>query len=91
MAERVGPDGIRVSRPGVIGEVPADFADHPDFLGPPHLISFAVERGWYDPADGAFDANVVYGDGLGRWQGVRWIEQELAARAARAAGISWPT
>jgi len=88
VAERVGPDGIRVSRPGVIGEVPADFADHADFLGPPHLISFAVEHGWYDPADGAFDANVVYGDGLGRWQGVRWIEDELAARAARAGGVS---
>ena len=87
VAERVGPDGIRVSRPGVIGEVPADYADHPDFLGPPHLISFAVERGWYDPADGPFDANAVYGDGLGRWEGVRWIEEELAARAGRPGGI----
>jgi dipeptidase len=86
-AERVGPDGIRVSRPGVIGEVPADYADHPGFLGPPHLISFAVERGWYDPADGPFDANAVYGDGLGRWQGVRWIEEELAARAGRSGGV----
>jgi len=87
VAERVGPDGIRVSRPGVIGEVPADYAEHPDFLGPPHLISFAVERGWYDPADGPFDANAVYGDGLGRWEGVRWIEEELAARAGRPGGI----
>ena len=87
VAERVGPDGIRVSRPGVIGEVPADYAEHPDFRGPPHLISFAVERGWYDPADGPFDANAVYGDGLGRWEGVRWIEEELAARAGRPGGI----
>jgi dipeptidase len=83
VAERVGPDGIRVSRPGVIGEVPDDVAGHPDFMGPPHLISFAVEQGWYDPADGPFDANRVYGDGLGRWEGVRWVEQELADRAAR--------
>src|SRR3954452_15636664 len=82
-AERIGADGIRVSRPGVIGEVPAGFAEHPDFLGAPHLISFAVEQGWYDPAHGPFDANAVYGDGLGRWQGARWVEEELAARAAR--------
>jgi hypothetical protein len=83
VAERVGPDGIRISRPGVISEVPADFADRPDFLGASHLISFAADRGWYDPADGPFDANAVYGDGCGRWEGARWIEHELTARAAR--------
>ena len=50
-------------------------------LGPPHLIEAAVERGWYDPADGPFDANAVYGDGKGRWDGVRWMEGELGDRA----------
>lgn len=83
VAERVGSSGIRVSRPGVIGEVPDDFSGHPDFLGSPHLISFAVEQGWHDPADGPFDANRIYGDGLGRWEGVRWVEEQLAMRAAR--------
>ena len=88
----MGPDGIRVSRPGVIGEVPADFADHPDFLGPPHLISFAVERGWYDPADGPFDANAVYGDGLGRWEGVALDRGRSWRRAPRGpAGSRSPT
>jgi dipeptidase len=82
-AERVGRDGIRVSRPGVIERVPADFAEHPDFAGPPHLIEFAVDQGWYDPASGPFDLNAVYGDGKGTWQGARWIAGELAARAAR--------
>jgi hypothetical protein len=88
VAERVAADGIRISRPGVIGEVPADFATHPDFLGAEHLISFAVDQGWYDPAAGPFDANAVYGDGLGRWGGARWIEGELRNRAKRAGGIT---
>jgi dipeptidase len=82
-AERVGRDAIRISRPGVIGRVPADFAEHPDFAGAPHLIEFAVDKGWYDPASGPFDVNAVYGDGKGVWQGARWIADELAARAAR--------
>ena len=51
-AERIGPDGIRVSRPGYIVQMPSDFADHTDYLGSPNLIEFAVEQGWYDPADG---------------------------------------
>lgn len=85
-AERIGSDGIRVSRPGHIGEVPADFAEHPGFAGAAHLVSFAVDRGWYDPADGPFDANAVYGDGQGRWAGVRFVEEELTRRA-RAGGI----
>ena len=63
VAERIGRDGIRISRPGVIEQVPADFADHPDFAGAPHLIEFAIDQGWYDPASGPFDANAVYGDG----------------------------
>jgi dipeptidase len=83
VAARLDADTIRVSRPGVIEEVPPDYLTHPDFAGAPHLIAFAVEQGWYDPTSGPFNANAVYGDGLGRWQGVRWIEGELAARAAR--------
>lgn len=87
VAERLGPTSVRVSRPGYILEVPADFAEHPDYLGAPHLIAFAVERGWYDPADGPFDVNAVYGDGKGRWPGVVWIEDRLAEWASRPSGI----
>jgi hypothetical protein len=83
VAERVGPDAIRISRPGVIEQVPADFAEHPDFAGAPNLIEFAIDQGWYDPAAGPFDVNAVYGDGKGVWEGARWIAGELATRAAR--------
>jgi hypothetical protein len=81
-AERLGADSIRASRPGFIGVIPIEQPDHPAFLYPPHLVSFAREQGWY--TDGApFDFNRVYGDGKGRWDGVQWIEAEMQARAAR--------
>lgn len=83
VAERLGPDDIRVSRPGYILEVPDDFETSGDFLGAPHLIRFAVERGWYDPSVGTFNVNDVYGDGNGRSASVAWMEEELTRRAAR--------
>ncbi|MDW4548236.1 C69 family dipeptidase [Defluviimonas sp. D31] len=85
VAERLGPDAIRASRPGYVLEVPVDSPDHPDFLWSPNFVSFAREMGWY--AGGPFDANTVYGDGKGRWDGVCWIEAEMAERAARAEKI----
>ena len=80
VAERLGGHDIRVSRPGYVLEVPGDFASHPDFMAAPHLIDFAVERGWYRPADGPFNVNAVYGDGKARWAGVEWMEAELNAQ-----------
>jgi dipeptidase len=87
VAERVTANQIRVSRPGVIGDVPPDFLTHPDYRGAAHLISFAVEHGWYDAATGPFNVNDVYGDRKGQREGVRWMEEELAARAARSERI----
>jgi dipeptidase len=81
VAERLGPDSIRASRPGYVFEVPVELDSHPDFLWCPHLVSFAREMGWY--SDGAFDANAVYGDGKGRWDGIKWIESEMRNRATR--------
>ena len=86
-AERIGPDGIRVSRPGYLLAVPPDFLDQPDYLGSPNLIAFAVEQGWYDPDDGPFDPNRVYGEGLGRSAAVSWMEGELDRLAARSEKI----
>ncbi|CAM5771695.1 hypothetical protein LMIY3S_03594 [Labrys miyagiensis] len=82
VAERLGADSIRASRPGYVGVVPVAEPGRDDFLYPPHFVSFAREQGWYD-GDGPFDANSVYGDGKGRWAGVAWIETEMAARARR--------
>ncbi|MDX1650811.1 MAG: C69 family dipeptidase, partial [Myxococcota bacterium] len=62
VAERLGPDDVRVSYPGYIGEIPADYRDHPDYMGSANLIAYAVEQGWYDPDAGEpFDVHRVYG------------------------------
>lgn len=81
VAERLGPDSIRASRPGYIQAIPT--APDDDFLFPHHFISTAEDLGWYDRASGPFDVNAIYGDGKGPWQGVAWIEQEMRTRAAR--------
>lgn len=63
VAERLGPDEVRMSYPGYIGEIPENYQEHPDFMGSDNLISFAVEQGWYDPDSGdPFDVHEVYGD-----------------------------
>lgn len=85
VAERLGADSIRASRPGYVLEVPVDQPDHPDFLWSPNFVGFAREMGWYE--SGPFDANAIYGDGKGRWNGVRWIEAEMEARAAQPGKI----
>ena len=86
VAERLGDDAIRASRPGYIFQIPP--APDADYRFPPHFIATAVELGWYDPADGPFDVNRVYGDGKGRWEGVSWIEDEMRKRAALPGGIT---
>ena len=88
VAERLGADEIRVSYPGYIGDVPADFQSHPDFMGSENLISFATEQGWYDPESGhSFNIDQVYGlGGTMRSPGLKFlspadIEAELMAMA----------
>ena len=85
-AERLGPDSIRASRPGYIGEIP-DSPDE-DFLFPPHFFDTAREQGWWTPAAGPFNVNRVYGDGKHRWDGVAWIEDEMRGRASRPGKIT---
>jgi dipeptidase len=81
IARRLGPDEVFMSYPGYIGEIPADFADDPDFHGSANFIRFAVKQGWYDPASGeAFDADEIYGTGYVRYPRNE-MEQELAAAA----------
>jgi dipeptidase len=80
VAQRLGPDDIRVSRPGYIGDVPLDYRKHPEFLGSANLIDFAVKQGWYDPNSGQpFNVNKVYGDGQMRHEAVDKMEKHLHA------------
>lgn len=87
VAERLGPDDVRVSYPGYIGAIPEDYRDDPNFMGSENLISFAVEQGWYDPAGGEpFNVHEVYGDqDQAMRSGVKYmatadVEKELRAK-----------
>jgi dipeptidase len=84
IAERVGPDEIRMSYPGYILEIPLDFAKHPDrYRGSRNFISFAVEHRWYDPKSRKpFDVNAVYQSGNGRSPAVKVIEERLRQKVA---------
>jgi len=86
VAERLGPDAIRASRPGYVGVVPTVPDDR--FLYPEQFVSTAEDLGWFDPASGPFDANAIYGDGKGPWDGARWVEAEMRKRAANEGGIT---
>ena len=81
VAERLGPDSIRASRPGYIFEIPRE--PDADYLFPPHFHDTAIKLGRWTPEDGPLNVNKVFGDGKGRWDGVAWIEDEMRARAAR--------
>jgi len=86
-AERLGDESIRASRPGYILEVPVDDLSHPDFLFSENFFSFARVQGWYE--SGPFNVNEIYGDGKGRWDGVKWIEGEMHKRAELAGKIKF--
>lgn len=61
-AERLGPDDVRVSYPGYIGDFPVDFRNAPGFLGSTNLVQFAIQQGWWNPDDGEpFNVHRVYG------------------------------
>ncbi len=82
VAQRLGPDEVRVSYPGYILEIPLDYEDHPDFMGSANLIDFAIEQGWYDAEAGEpFNVNAVYGNGQGRSELTERFENRLRERA----------
>jgi dipeptidase len=62
IAERLGPDDVRMSYPGYVHEIPLDFQESDDFMGSDNFVSFAVEQGWYDPDSGEpFNVTKIYG------------------------------
>lgn len=84
IAERIGPDQVRMSYPGYILDIPLDFQRHPDkYRGSANFISFAVEQGWFDPKAGKpFNVNEVYQGGRGRSATVKVIEERLRGKSA---------
>ncbi|MCP5381051.1 MAG: C69 family dipeptidase [Kordiimonadaceae bacterium] len=84
IAERLGPDDIRVSYPGDIGDIPINFKDNSDYMGSDNFIDFAVEQGWYDPDSGEpFNVTKIYGT-----PEVRYPRDELEDELRQAAPIS---
>jgi len=81
IAQRLGPDDVRMSYPGYIREIPLDFQKRDDYMGSANFIRFAVEQGWFDPDAGVpFDVTQIYG--ADEVDGPRSaIEQELRAAA----------
>jgi dipeptidase len=81
IAQRLGPDEVRMSYPGYIGDIPLDFRERKDFMGSENFIRFAVEQGWYDPASGKpFNVMDVYADDEARYPRSA-MEQELRQAA----------
>lgn len=62
VAERLGPDDVRMSYPGYIGDIPLDLKNSDNFIASANFIDFAIEQGWYNPDSGeAFNVTQVYG------------------------------
>jgi dipeptidase len=81
IAERLGPDDVRMSYPGYIREIPLDFRTRDGYMGSKNFISFAVEQGWFDPAAGKpFNVMEVYAADEARYPRSA-MEQELRAAA----------
>jgi len=81
MAERLGPDEIRVSYPGDIGNIPLDFQSNPNYMGSDNFVDFAIQQGWFDPdTDEVFNVTAVYGGAVPRYPRDE-LEQELREAA----------
>lgn len=86
VAERLGPDDVRMSYPGYIKQIPANCRDHPDFACSADFVEFAEQQGWWQRGT-PFDVNEVYGEkgwdyrataGDGKYVAPATVEQELA-------------
>ena len=86
VAERLGSNSIRASRPGYIEEIPIKQKNNPNFLYSDNLIKFCKDKGWY--SKGPFNVNKILGDGKGRWKGVQWIEEKIKKLSERPEKIN---
>jgi len=84
IAERLGPDDIRMSYPGYIADIPLNYQSNPNFMGSENFIDFAVQQGWYDPDSGEpFNVTAIYGT-----DSVRYPRNEMEQELRQAAPIS---
>ncbi|KAH8429276.1 uncharacterized protein LDX57_006943 [Aspergillus melleus] len=61
-AQRLGPNEVKVLYPGYIEDFPVHFGDSADYMGSENIVSFAVERGWWNASSGKpFNIFEVYG------------------------------
>lgn len=61
-AQRLGPNEVRVLYPGYIEDFPVNFHESPDYMGSENIVSFAVDRGWWNATSGKpFNIFDVYG------------------------------
>ncbi|KAJ5222350.1 uncharacterized protein N7469_008590 [Penicillium citrinum] len=61
-AQRLGPNEVKVLYPGYIEDFPVDFQNSSDYMGSDNIVSFAVERGWWNESSGKpFNIFDVYG------------------------------
>lgn len=84
-AKRLGPDDVRLSYPGYIGEIPNDCAKSSQAaMCSDNLVSFAEKQGWYD-GNGKSSINVheVYGDQDAplRNEAIQYMENKLREQA----------
>lgn len=81
IAERLGPDDVRMSYPGYIHDIPLDFKDRDGYMGSDNFVSFAVEQGWFDPeGNEPFNVTRIYGIDEERYPRSD-MERELRAAA----------
>ena len=66
VAHRLGPNDVWLNwrgynKVGYVQDLPSDLGKNPDFLTSKNFVSFAIEQGWYRPADGQpFNVIKVY-------------------------------
>lgn len=61
VAKRV-PDDHVMSIPNYYTITDVDLSDTLNFAGSKDLITYAIERGWYDPSEGSFNFRHAYGE-----------------------------
>jgi hypothetical protein len=88
-AERLGADVVRVLYPGYIEDFPFDFANSTDYMGSPNIVSFAVEKGWWNPnSTEPFNIWKAYGTASGNYTardgGYKYMSQAALENATLA-------